>query len=351
MYLGNASTEWVSMRDLLTQQFEAVLCTLAACIDRCPRDSWNAPVGNLQFCQVAFHALFFADVYLGENLESLKGQAFHQEHQEQFADYEELEDRVQQATYSKPFLLAYLQQCRTKAAQVIASETSESLTRQPGFDWLKFSRGEVHVYNIRHLQHHVAQLSLRLRLDAEIDIPWIGSGWNDEALKEPSALSPAIMWSNYLSTLDDANSIAQRGYTAWHFCNNQQDADLLAQLVVEGKKRATCSSLWVYESQDEPLPKVGDHSVVTNWHGTAVCIICATSVNIVAYDQVDERFAAAEGEGDLSLAYWRKAHWDFFTVDLASIGKAPTEKMPLVCERFNVVYPPANALSVPPVPA
>ena len=44
--------------------------------------------------------------------------------------------------------------------------------------WVKLSRTELHVYNIRHLQHHAAQMILRLRLDHAIDFPWHKSGWD-----------------------------------------------------------------------------------------------------------------------------------------------------------------------------
>lgn len=52
-------------------------------------------------------------------------------------------------------------------------------------------------------------------------------------------------------------------------------------------------------------------------------------------------FAAAEGEGDRSLAYWRAAHWRYFSRTLLTISRAPAEDMPLVCERFRLLYPPA----------
>ena len=45
-----------------------------------------------------------------------------------------------------------------------------------------------------------------------------------------------------------------------------------------------------------------------------------------------------EGEGDGSLAYWRKVHWEFFTRELSPFGRTPEKSMPVVCERFNVVY-------------
>jgi hypothetical protein len=86
---------------------------------------------------------------------------------------------LQQATYGKSFIDTYLQHCRQKASQVIAAELTETLQTPATFDWLDFSRAQLHVYNIRHIHHHAAQLSLRLRLDTDIDIPWVGSGWRD----------------------------------------------------------------------------------------------------------------------------------------------------------------------------
>ena len=168
-----------TVKDVLAHQFEAALCTLNACVDRCPEPHWNAPVGNLAFCQVAFHALFFADLYLGANEVSLQQQQFHRDHERCFRDYEELQDRSQQLLYDRSFIEAYLQHCRSKAAETIADETAATLAARCGFPRLDFSRAELHVYNLRHLQHHAAQLSLRLRLDVHQQIPWFRSGWRE----------------------------------------------------------------------------------------------------------------------------------------------------------------------------
>lgn len=164
---------------LVTNQFEAALCTLNADIDRCPEEAWDAPVANLKFCQAAFHTLFFTDFYLGPDVESLRQQEFHRQRQAMFRDYEELEDRPQVLLYERPDIKAYLGHCREKAGEVITAETVESLAGPSGFSWLKFTRAETHVYNIRHIQHHAAQLSLRLRLDWGTDVRWFGSGWRE----------------------------------------------------------------------------------------------------------------------------------------------------------------------------
>jgi hypothetical protein len=119
------------------------------------------------------------DYYLGQDEHSLRDQPFHREHAEFFRDYEELEHREPELLYDRPSIQSYLAHCRSKASQAIAAETAESLAAPCGFGRKTFSRAELHVYNIRHIQHHAAQLSLRLRIDFREDIPWIGSGWRD----------------------------------------------------------------------------------------------------------------------------------------------------------------------------
>jgi len=163
----------------IANQFEAAYCTLKLLVDGCSQPQWDAPVAELKFCQVMFHTLFFSDVYLGPNLAALRQQEFHQQHQEFFGDYEELEDRAPQMLYSKADIQEYLQHCRGKAQRVIAAETESSLATTPGFDWLDFSRAEVHVYNLRHLFHHAGQLSLRQRIDIGEGVKWIHSGWSE----------------------------------------------------------------------------------------------------------------------------------------------------------------------------
>jgi len=128
-------------------------------------------------------------------------------------------------------------------------------------------------------------------------------------------------------------------YSAWHFCDNQADADELAELVLAGRKRATAGALWSYEAEDEPVPQAGDFSVVTDWSGAARCVIRTVSVEVVAFDAVGEGFAAAEGEGDGSLGFWREAHWAAFSRELEGSGRSPQPDMPVVCERFEVVFP------------
>ncbi len=166
-----------TFRASLGQQFEAALRTLQHCIQACPAAAWNRPVARYPFCQVVFHTLFFTDYYLGPNPAAFRGQAFHRSQADLFADYEQLEDCEPVSLYEKEPLETYLDFCRTKVASVLAEETEASLAAPTQFPRRDFSRAELYPYTLRHLQHHTAQLILRLRLDTDVDIPWYGSGW------------------------------------------------------------------------------------------------------------------------------------------------------------------------------
>jgi uncharacterized protein YhfF len=129
-------------------------------------------------------------------------------------------------------------------------------------------------------------------------------------------------------------------YEAFHFDDNQASANELAALVLAGTKRATASLAWLYETPAHPAPVPGALSVVTDWGGKPLCVIETTAVDIVPFGQVTAEFAATEGEGDGSLDFWRRVHWDYFGRECARLGRERSAGMPVLCETFRVVYRP-----------
>lgn len=122
------------------------------------------------------------------------------------------------------------------------------------------------------------------------------------------------------------------------FGNTSELAHALGALVVQGVKTATTSALWAY-AEGEPLPSVGDLSIVISGDGRPLCVIQTTEVTVQPFSRVDAAFAHDEGEGDRSLVFWRAAHVRFFSETLTPLGRAFQKDMPVVCERFRVVYP------------
>lgn len=121
------------------------------------------------------------------------------------------------------------------------------------------------------------------------------------------------------------------GAQAWSIGDNPDMANELAALVIKGLKTASCGSLAAYLAEESP-PKIGSHNIILNGQGVPVCVIRMLSLRLVRFSDVTQEFARKEGEGDLSLEYWRKEHQAFFTRE-----GSYSEDMELVAEEFEVV--------------
>jgi DinB superfamily len=165
----------VYFKQILTAQYEASLAMLNQCIAACPPEHWEGKIANGTFRWVAYHALFFTDLYLSRNEHAFDLRDLHRQGGDE-------REPVAAPGLSKDDTLAYVPLCRQKIYESLAIETEASLAGPSGFSWYKITRGEMHFVNIRHIQHHAGQLSAYLRrVDEKFKdrktLRWIGSGW------------------------------------------------------------------------------------------------------------------------------------------------------------------------------
>ncbi len=112
------------------------------------------------------------------------------------------------------------------------------------------------------------------------------------------------------------------------FGDNPELADELLALVLAGKKTATT---WAVSEGDKGV-EAGKRWIVNDGEGRPRAIIETVEVRRRRFEEVDDDFAFDEGEGDRSLAFWRRAHTEYFT----GLGQfAPG--MEVYCERFRLV--------------
>jgi uncharacterized protein YhfF len=146
----------------------------------------------------------------------------------------------------------------------------------------------------------------------------------------------ATFWKEFCESNSGVDT--NQSYQVWHFGDSRELANQLCELVLQGKKKATACPVWEADLDPENAPVLDGYSVITDFDGTPKCIIKTTEIRILPFDEVDEEFAADEGEGDQSLGFWRQVHWDYFTRKCKEMGKEASLTMLVVCERFNVVY-------------
>ncbi len=156
-----------SFKISLAQQFVAAIDMLENAIVACPDALWGDRAQQPEFWYTTFHALFYLDLYL-----SGTEKGFSPPPPFTLDEMDErglLPDRV----YSKAELLAYLKRGREKCRRTMSALTDEMLEQRCGFSWLDISQVEIHLYNMRHVQHHAGQLNTLLRQHA-VPVPrWV----------------------------------------------------------------------------------------------------------------------------------------------------------------------------------
>lgn len=147
----------------------------------------------------------------------------------------------------------------------------------------------------------------------------------------PSVLQ---LWTRYRA-IDPASPAAVP--VSFHFCDNREDADLCATLVVAGRKRATAASVAELQLAGDPMPRAGDYAIVTDWQGEAKAVIRTTSVDIRRFGDIDRKFARDEGEGDMTLEWWRQAHEAYYRRVLVNSHYVVDDDLEIACERFELM--------------
>jgi len=157
------------------QQFGAAIDMLDNAIRACPDELWGDPSKKPEwvkknvvgFWYVAYHTLFFLDCYLSESLARFSPPAPF--------NLDELDPAglLPGRPFSKTELLGYLDHCRKKCWTTIEAMTEEKARQRCGFAWLDITGAELLLYNMRHVQHHAAQLNLLLRQGTDSAPRWV----------------------------------------------------------------------------------------------------------------------------------------------------------------------------------
>lgn len=152
-------------KTILWQQFGAAIDMLENSVHACPDALWipssNEPAGadgdTAGFWYTVFHTLFYLDCYLSERRDGFTPPP-------PFT-LDELDPSglLPDRPYTKAELQNYLEHGRRKCRTTIDSMTDEKARSRCEFEWLDLNGAELLLYNMRHVQHHAAQMNLLLR--------------------------------------------------------------------------------------------------------------------------------------------------------------------------------------------
>jgi len=166
--------------------------------------------------------------------------------------------------------------------------------------------------------------------------------YNNEG-KFIQAYSPTSTKEKFISAMENIYSSEKREkyppvaiyiklIKSYKLGNTKEENDKLLALVKNSEKTATCS---LYDNNNQSL--VGEKYYITNSNETERILVQIKDVKIKKFCEVEKDFAIKEGEGDLSLEYWRETHREFFGKELEKQGKKFNEDIILECEEFEVI--------------
>jgi hypothetical protein len=167
-----------TLRSILKSQYHAGLAMLREAIERCPENVWSSKEHRNAFWQIAYHTLFYTHLYL-------------QSEEAAFRPWEHHQSEVQNPDgiggppepgstlplipepYARAQVLEYWSVCDAMVDRAV--DALDLHNPSSGFHWYKMSKLEHQLVNLRHLQHHAAQLADRLRAATDTGVRWVGA--------------------------------------------------------------------------------------------------------------------------------------------------------------------------------
>ena len=165
----------MNLPEVIISQYLASLAMLEQAIAKCPQSIWNDPGSKEKFWHIAYHTLFYTHLYLQDSPETFTPWLKHRQEYQYLGQVPWSPHAPPQIgePYDRDDLLEYLAFCQRQVAERVPQLNLEAAS---GFDWLAFSKLELQIYTIRHIQQHTGELMERLGTQADVNIDWVDTG-------------------------------------------------------------------------------------------------------------------------------------------------------------------------------
>lgn len=163
--------------DILASQYKASLGMLRHALGKVADEQWNTEEYNNPNWQIAYHILWGVKFYLGANPERylpFENAIIGAESLGGTQDWENPDKGIViKGFHTKDELLSFIDEVEGNLQQQLGALPLEE---NSGFEWYPYSRLEMHINTIRHIQHHTAQIIERLKTKGITGFPW----WADK---------------------------------------------------------------------------------------------------------------------------------------------------------------------------
>lgn len=175
--VGDSAIDANVLRATLKSQYHAALAMLRSAIEACPDELWSRDGSTNAFWQIAYHALFFTHLYLQPEEAAFEPWPRQKPAQHPDGIAGDADPDSPLPLIPEPYTRAEVLDYLAHVAEAVdpALDAMDLQRTDSGFHWYRVSKLEHQIINIRHVQHHAAQLADRLRNDVGAGTRWVAA--------------------------------------------------------------------------------------------------------------------------------------------------------------------------------
>ena len=162
------------MKTEIISQYRASLSMLLSTIKKCPEALWENDQYENAYWRIVYHTLFYTALYLSPSYTEFNTWTKHKPTYNSLGTVTPLNEPVViNEAYTKDDMIEYLESIFNDCENFVNNNPLEA---ESGFYWLPMNKFELHIYNIRHIHHHIGQLIERLHQTGITGIEWKAKG-------------------------------------------------------------------------------------------------------------------------------------------------------------------------------
>lgn len=179
------------------RQYRHTFAMFRQAVELCPPELWaEREAGEPPFWQQAYHALIITEGYASEGLGDLPAEAARvlepREPEPGEPPWRPLVERVEAlmdadhvpaGVVTRDRMLEYLNRVRERCRESLARDAGldPADPAANAFPWTGSTAFDKHIYNLRHLHHHLGRLNGLLRRRAGVGNPWVAEPFEPPA--------------------------------------------------------------------------------------------------------------------------------------------------------------------------
>ena len=113
---------------------------------------------------------------------------------------------------------------------------------------------------------------------------------------------------------------------------------IVLELIKQGDKTGTFSLPWILEDQEQACSQKGDYIIYSAYDGSPALLVRVTEIERTAFGEINERHTAIDGSPVRDLSVWIPLHTKYWNKKLAPFGRVVSSDMPVIVEKFEMLY-------------